>query len=254
MADQFEFSDLMNRRKLTTAVAEILKDQLNGYLATLAPLLAPRAVLGDYTRGSTAKIKGADETFSALKETYLKVAGSRIFDLPKSLESPIGISSAQPEIVPLQYQYEAVDNGTTKELTVTSPTKWVLSYKGLNEARLKSLLAQHSDLVGQDLAELILHFVVMETIVKRQRGVVDMLSELGYSVTVEEVPEYDTLPIVYISSQVGTERPSDELLVQVSEVSGSPSFDELVRVADINGMAMPLKTRLVQQLREHDAG
>ena len=251
MADEFSFSELMDRRKLTTAVAGLLTDQLNAYLTTLAPLLRPRAVLGDYTRGSQDKVRGAAEVFAQVKETYLEVAGSRVFDLPKVLDSPIGISSAAPEICPSHYSYEAVVNGTAHELTITSPTRWTLSYKGQNEARLKSLLSQKSDLVSKELAETVLHFVLIETIISRQPGVFNILRELGYSVEVGTNPVFDVLPVVYISNQVGTERPSDELLVQVSEVSGSPAFDELIRIEDINDMMMPLKKRLIEQVRDH---
>lgn len=251
MSDEFSFSELMDRRKLTTAVAGILTDQLNSYLNTLAPLLRPRATLGNYTRGSQDKVRGADEVFQKLKETYLNVAGSRVFDLPKVLDSPIGISSALPEISPSHYSYKADVNGTAHELTITSPTKWVLSYKGLNEARLKSLLSQKLDLVSKEVAETVLHFVLIEAIISRQQGVFDLLQELGYSVEIGTNPVFDVLPVVYISHQVGTERPSDALLVQVSEVSGSPAFDELVRIEDIDDMMMPLKKRLIDQVRDH---
>ena len=251
MSDEFSFSELMDRRKLTTAVAGILTDQLNSYLNTLAPLLRPRATLGNYTRGSQDKVRGADEVFQKLKETYLNVAGSRVFDLPKVLDSPIGISSTLLEISPSRYSYKADVNGTAHELTITSPTKWVLSYRGLNEARLKSLLSQKLDLVSKELAETVLHFVLVEAIISRQRGVFDLLHELGYSVEIGTNPVFDVLPVVYICHQVGTERPSDELLVQVSEVSGSPAFDELVRIEDIDDMMMPLKKRLIDQVRDH---
>lgn len=252
MADQIEFSTLMNHRRLTTAVAEVLKKRLLAYLDTFAPLLRPRTILGDLTRGSTEKIKGAGDAFEAIKESYLKIAGHRVFDLPKVLEPPIGITSAEPELSPLQYSYEASSNGQSKILTVTSPTKWRLTYRGLNEVRLKSLLAQHSDTVSNELAETLLHFSLIESVVRRQAGVKNLLSDLGYSVEIEEVAEYGSLPMVNVSCQVGTDRPSDELLIQVSEVSGSPSFDELIRIGDIENMELPVKHELLQELRRYE--
>jgi hypothetical protein len=251
MADQFEFSELMNRRRLTTSVAEVLKGRLLAYLNTFAPLLRPRAILGDLTRGSTEKIKGAEGTFEAIKESYLRVAGNRMFDLPKVLEPPIGIASTQPELSPSQYSYEVSSNGETKSLTITSPTKWLLTYRGLNEIRLKSLLAQNLDSVGAELMETLLHFSLMEAVIRHQTGIVEILSDLGYTVRIDEVEEYGSLPMVHVSCQVGTDRPSDDLLIQVSEVSGSPTFDELVRISDIEDMKTPIREQLLQKLDQY---
>jgi hypothetical protein len=42
---------LLILRKLTRAIAEAVRQQMTEYLATLAPLLRPPTVLGDYIQG-----------------------------------------------------------------------------------------------------------------------------------------------------------------------------------------------------------
>ena len=48
---------LLVLRKLTRAMADAVRAQMTEYLATLAPLLRPQMVLGDYVRG---RIQGID--------------------------------------------------------------------------------------------------------------------------------------------------------------------------------------------------
>ena len=44
---------LLVLRKLTRAIAEAVRAQMTEYLTTLAPLLWPRMVLGDYIQGGS---------------------------------------------------------------------------------------------------------------------------------------------------------------------------------------------------------
>src|SRR6059058_5096549 len=49
MAEEFTTQRLLALRKLTRALADLLRGQAKDYLATLGPLFRPRSILGGYT-------------------------------------------------------------------------------------------------------------------------------------------------------------------------------------------------------------
>ncbi len=252
MEDRFDMAKLLELRKLTTAIAELLEGQLAGYLATLHPLFAPQTVLGNNTSpGTSATIKGADKAFASLRETYVRLAGTKLFNLPKSLEPPIPITTSRPEIVRVEYPYEAKSEGAAKSLTAISPLKWVLTYAGFTPEHLHALLAQGDNVNERQLKEALLHMLVMDLVMKHKSGLTDMLAALGFTVATGHLPEFGELPLTYVSAPVHTKRPPDQLMLQIAEISGSPVFEEVVRVEDIVAMKTPMKDQLIEVARNH---
>ena len=255
MEDRFDMAKLLDLRKLTTAIAELLQGQLNGYLATLHPLFAPQTVLGNNTSpGTSATVKGADKAFTALQETYLRLAGSKLYNLPRSLEPPIPITTARPEIVRVDYPYEAKAEGATRSLTAISPLKWVLTYAGFTPEHLRALLAQGDNVNERQLKEALMHLLVMDLVMKHKSGLADMLAALGFTVSTGHSPEFGELPLTYVGAPVHTRRPPDQLMLQIAEISGSPVFEEVVRVEDIAAMKTPMKDQLIEAARSHGGG
>ncbi len=251
MEDRFDMTKLLDLRKLTTAIADLLEGQLKSYLSTLQPLFQPQSVLGDKTRpGATATVKGADKAFAELQATYLALVG-KTFNLPKALEAPISVTTAKPEIVRVEYLHEAKDSGSSQQLTTISPLKWVLSYSGFTPARMRSLLAQGDNVNERDLKDALLHILMMDLVVTRQSGLSDILSALGFKIASTRIAEFGELPLTTISAPVATKRPPDQVMLQIAAVSGSPVFEEVVRVEDILAMKNPLKESLLEQVKSH---
>ena len=253
MDNSFDTARLLELRGLTTAVSEIMEARLRAALATLAPLIQPRAVLGGFTRGGDDNVKGADKAFAELREIYLGLAGTKQYNLPKTLEPPIGIAAATPAIVRTEYAYDATVDGATQRLTVTSPLRWVLTYGEYSPKHLRDLLAQQSDAVGHELQTTVLQFALVHVVMARQTGVVDILAELGFPLSTERNPEFGDLPITCIGAPVSSMRPPDDVMVQSAKLSGSPAFEEVARIADIVGMAAPMREQLMEQARTHAA-
>jgi hypothetical protein len=252
MEDRFDMAKLLDLRKLTTVIAEFLEARLNGYLTTLQPLFQPQTVLGNNVRpGSTATLKGADKAFADLQASYLALAGGKTFNLPKALEAPISVTTAKPEIVRVEYLHEAEDGGTSQKLTTISPLKWVLTYSGFTPARLRGLLAQGDNVSERDLKDTLLHMLMMNLVVTHQTGLGEILSALGFTVASGRAAEFGELPLTTISAPVATKRPPDQVMLQIAAVSGSPMFEEVVRVEDIVGMKNPLKEQLLEQAKSH---
>ena len=85
---------LLVLRKLTRAIADIVRAQLTDYLSTLAPLLRPKMVLGEYIEGGPKEsTRRADKAFKELQALYQTVATSKPFHLQPELVPPLRLPS-----------------------------------------------------------------------------------------------------------------------------------------------------------------
>ena len=252
MDDNLDMGKLLELRKLTTAIAEQLQGQLKAYLSTLQPLFAPERVLGGHVRpGAGGLVKGADKAFDSLKSAYLALAGTKLYNLPKSLESPVSIATARPELARVEYAYEASDGGAARAMTAVSPLKWVLTYGSFTPARLGGLLAQGDNVNERELIETLQHLLIMELVLAQQSGLKAILAALGFTVASEKLPAFGELTFTTIAAPIKTKRPPDKIMLQIAEISGSPQFEEIVRIEDIVAMKTPLKDQLLETARTH---
>ena len=247
MSQPQSISQMLILRKLTRGVADHLTQQLRSHLATLAPLINPRNLFGLHLRSTTKQsVKGEAEAFEQLKGLYLPLAGSSPFNLRKDLESPLDIDNVQPEIAPVDYAYEIQDAGKNKTITVTSPLKWVLTFSGSGPKRLRELLAQQKTIVGTDLQLCVLNYLVMHVTLQSRPGVMKLLESLRFPVTTGKMEGFGDLPVTYIECPVTTVRPTNEVILQSTEISGTPAFEEVVDIPGIAAIRDPLKEKLLE--------
>ncbi|MEW5979666.1 MAG: hypothetical protein AB1898_28035 [Acidobacteriota bacterium] len=245
---------LLQLRKLTRAISDLLRGQLKEYLTTLAPLLRARAVFGEYLHSSTKEaVRGADKAFKDLQSLYQSVAGAKPFNLPKELTPPIELMSATLEIVPMEYVYRASTEQSTKEVVVTSPLKWILFHSGYSLSQLRAILADRNRSDAQ-VREFLLHHLVLHSVMSRQNGVTKILETLHFPVRTEQNPDLGGLPITVLSSTLSTLRPADEVIIESTEISGTDAFEELVRIEDISRMSNPLQEQLLELVKTATPG
>ena len=255
MEEGYSVQRLLALRKLTVAVSKLLSEQLRDYLTTLAPLLRPKAVLGDYVQGGAKEYvrAGADAAFKELQALYAQVAAAKPFNLPPELKPPIEIISTALEFTPLEYRHEARDAGEAKTVAVTSPLTWSLNYGGFTLARLKELVADKNR-AGHELKECVLHYLVMHIVLSKQPGVTRILETLHFPVrTGQQGPALGQLPVTHIASAVSTRLPPDGVIIESTNISGRDVFEEVVNVEDIGRLGDPLKERL-QELAQSVGG
>jgi hypothetical protein len=77
-------------------------------------------------------------------------------------------------------------------------------------------------------------------------GLPRLLEALRFPVSSERFPQFGELPIPCISSSVSTLRPSDELIIESTEISGRDAFEEVVNLDDLRTLEDPLKTQLME--------
>ena len=251
MDEQISTQRLLVLRKLTRAVSDHLRAQLKDYLATITPLLRPTAVLGEYIQGSSKiTVKGADRAFKELQALYDSIAAKKPFELHAGLQPPIEMLSSTPEIVPVDYPHMARSGGESKTITVTSPFKWILTYSGFSAAKFKELIEdRHS--ASRELAEFLLHSLVLKTVISHQAGLMNILSDLHFPVTWEKLPGFGDLSFTCISTSITSFLPPDPVIVESTEISGVNVFEEVVNLEDIRTTQEPFRERLVELARNY---
>lgn len=253
MENQIDISKLLELRKLTSAIGNFMQTRLLDYFSTLKPLFAPHTIFGNHTRsgGAEGTVKGEDKAFAELKSAYIEIAGSKLFNQPRELVSPISIKTSRPEVSQMEYPHETTVDGVTKTVTMISPLRWVLTYAGFNPAHLRSLIAQGDNVNDRQMQETLQHIMVMNSIMARNSGLTKLLSHLGFTTSTEHLSDCGNLPFTIINTPISTQRPSDQIILQFTQVSGSPVFEEVVNVQDIINMRTLLKDSLLDEVRKH---
>jgi len=236
-------------RRMTRAISDLLHAQLREYLSAFAPLLRPRSVLGDYVQGGTREgLKGSEKALQELQSTYRTVASSKPFNLPNELRLPLHIASSSLEITPAEYTYQAKTAQQSKNIVVTSPLKWLLTYAGFSPGQLKTLLADQNR-TDEDTSQFILHYTALSVALSQQPAVRQVFESLRFPVSAGRSPEFGELPVTYVSSSVPTVRPPDEVIIESTELSGRDVFEEVVDVDAIRAMRDPDKDRLLDLIK-----
>ncbi len=240
---------LLALRKLTRAVTDAVRVQMTEYLRTLAPLLRPRAVLGEYILGSPKETsRKADKVFADLQKLYETVATTKPYYLQTELTPPLPLTGLGLEITPLDYYHVAQSGEDTRRIKVRSPLTWVLSYTDLPPTRLQELLETKARSV-EELQRFVLNYLVLHLAITSEPGLMRLFEALHFPLTTSKVPPFGELPITHISIGISTTRPSDAIVIESAELTGMDTFEEVVQVADIAKLGDPLRERLLEIAR-----
>jgi hypothetical protein len=249
MADRDGTESLLVLRKLTRAIADAVRTDVTGHLTTLAPLLRPQTVLGDFILGGVKEnTRRAEQALKEVKELYEAIAPAKPFNLRRELTTPFNFSNPGLEISPVDYVHQAVVTNGTRAIAVRAPLTWTISYSGYAPSRLAEVLDPR--VRGEALQQFILSHIILHVVTKHQRGVTAILDELRYPVTAAKSPELGDLPLTRISVPVSTERPGDDVVVESAGLTGIDAFEEVVKVGDLAALREPFKERLLAIARE----
>jgi hypothetical protein len=249
MAEASDTQQLLALRKVTRAIADLLYGRMRDYLSALAPLMRPTGILGHYVQGGHKDAsKDVLKNFQDLEGLYAGVATAKPFGLLPELRAPFEIVPFPLGLSPVEYHHTAKVSNQSKQVVITSPLKWVLTYSDFTPARLRQLLAEktHSD---ADLSRFVLHSCVLHVVLAKQTMVTQMLDDLHFDLTTGRLPEFGELPITTIASTVPTSRPVDAVIIESTEISGRDAFEEVVDLQGVLGLRDPFKDRLVEIIR-----
>jgi hypothetical protein len=242
---------LLVLRKLTRAITDVVRVQMTEYLKTLAPLLRPKAVLGDYVQGGLKEpSRKSDKAFTDLQALYDKVATAKPYNLPRELTPPLSFSNPTLEITPDDYVHAVQVGGATRKIKVKRPLTWVLTYSDFPPTRLQELLDTKARSV-EELQRFVLSYLVIHLAATSDQALRSIFDALHFPLTTTKMTQFGELPITRIGIGISTMRPSDELVIQSAELTGMDAFEEVVKIEDIALLGDPLKERLLQLAREH---
>ncbi len=241
---------LLVLRKLTRAIADIVRAQMTESLATLAPLLRPKMVLGDYVEdGSKESTRRSDKAFKELQALYETVAATKPYNLARELSVPIRLSGTGLEITPVDTAHVIQAGSGTRTIMVRSPLAWTLTYAGYAPTRLPELLKAKLR-AGDELTQTVLSYLLMQVVTNNSPGLLQTFDALHFPITTTTLPEFGPLPITRIGVAISTMRPSDEVILQSAELTGMDAFEEVVNVDDLARLRDPLKERLLEVARQ----
>jgi hypothetical protein len=230
-------------RQKTDAVSQLLHRRLSGHLETLRLLFSPRWLLGKHTRtGARDDIPNADRNFEALGEIYARHYG-RPFLLPKDLpEGPLSIDGCV-DLYPWEYSIKIGPDA--KEITMTSPVRWVANYRsGYTLSGLRRSLKARETLRHDDAQEFVLNAIALRLLLEKNEGLVKLLTDLRYEVTIEPCNGLGELPFVSIAAPLPSFKPEDDLILSATQFSGVPAFIELLDMEAAAGLKDPLHGRI----------
>jgi hypothetical protein len=252
MQARYNTEQLLSLRRVTRAMADLLRGQMKEYVSTLAPLFHPKVVLSSYVEGPAYDVSRIGEkAFKELQELYQVIAESRLYRLPLEFRTPLEVINPQLEMTPVEYTHVVKGEDESKTVVVTSPLKWALTYAGFGPNRLKTLIREPRR-TSDDLQQFVLHYLMMHTVVSKQTGLARILDALRFPLITERSEEFGDLPLTYIASSISTIRLPDDVIIESTEISGMDAVEEVVNIPDIEKLRDPLKERLTDLLKGHE--
>jgi hypothetical protein len=246
MDETFDMTRLLELRKLTRQVDDVVRGEAREHLGTLMPLLRPQAILGDFVQGGEKmSVRGADRVWKELVTLYDAIAGKPPFALARDLKPPLHVPGTALEMAPVQYPHEARP-GT--RVVVTKPFEWVLSYSAHGPQRMRELAADKNR-DAEELQRTVALALALHLVVAKQPGIAKVFAALRLPLESRRMPEFGDLPLTVMTSEVPSIRPSDEVVVQSTEMTGEGVFQELVDVAAVERLEDPWRARVLAALR-----
>jgi hypothetical protein len=236
---------LPDLREKTEQVSQFLTKRLKSHINTLAPLFASRRVFGRYLGGKDA-VPRADEAYKTLTDKYREVCGAP-FDLRSDLDDDaLAALENGIEVYPWEYAYSVQG----KQLTVTSPVRWILTYKSdYSISEMRSVLSRTGDRRPGPIRQFVVNALGMQIVTSRNTGALSLLDDLRYDVKADPFPGLGKLPFVTINARIQSFRPSDDMMLAATRLSGVPAFIELIDPETIAQLQDPLRTQLESIIR-----
>jgi len=122
-----DLDQLLDFRDKTERISAFLTKRLKDHLATLSLVLEPKLVFGKFT-GARDSAPLADEAFGQLKRKFSEVSGAPFNfrgDLP---DDALSACDGGIQIYPWEYAHEARGSKATKDIAMTNPVRWVVTY------------------------------------------------------------------------------------------------------------------------------
>jgi hypothetical protein len=245
-----DIQQLLDLRKITQAISRRFEDDLKAHLATLAPLFSPLSLFGEYVRGGS-KTPGlqSEKAYRELNARFKALTEQKPFVLNASLTAPLGLFAATPVLTPLEYAYTAHAGDVSHQIRVSSPMKWTLSYPEATPKRLRELLAGDPGQMEGELVHALLQSLAMAVLHDHRPGLARLFQDLRFPLQIRQLEGLGSLPVLTLSAPLETHLPEDEIIIQNTQLTGIPSFEEVIDMADIRNLSDPVREERIDIAR-----
>ena len=231
-------------RKNTEKIAKILDKRLKGHLNLLKPLFIPRKLLGTYIKSSSMEeISGSDKAFAELQERYAAIC-EKPFGLPKKLKTPLPPISNKLDAIPFRYSLYIGDS-PKKDTNITAANRWILSYRSeCPYNRLKAMVMGAEKRQPDDMKQSLIEHLTMVILLKHFKDLIQLFQDLRYEVVIQKLEDLGGLPVVILKASIESFLPPDDFILQITQLSGIPAFQEIIDLDAADNIPDPLKNTL----------
>ena len=229
-------SEVIEMRRKTEAVSKYLHERLIGYIETLRPLFVPDRYVGKLA-GGKFDVQGSDRALAEIQQRYREFT-AKPFDLSLEFDPHwLSLVGSRLDLQRWAYTHRIETNGETKAVTITSPSRWILTYASKERAPIEIR------------RQFVVNALVMQLAVTRNPGLGPLMDGLHYRLQSEVFPGLSKLPLVTFTSPLPSFRPSDDLILEATGFSGVPAFIELLDIEAIRELRDPLREQIDQLIR-----
>ncbi len=97
---------------------------------------------------------------------------------------------------------------------------------------------------ADEMRQSLINHLVMVIFLRHYPALTQLLQDLRYDVEIRNLPELGGLPIVILKAPIETFLPPDDFILQVTQLSGIPAFQELIDHDAIESIPDPLRESL----------
>ncbi len=243
---------LLHLHNLTRDVSKLCRNQLRDYLDALAPLFRPRRVLGDHVEGASREsVLGADQNLAELKELYFRVC-NRPFDVRPEFNLPLESVQTQIQLYEWEYLHEVRTDRERRTISVVAPMTWVLAYPTTYTlSMIRQTLTGKQERDQDSVRSFVLRACMIHLLFVKNPTLSTLFEGLRYKVEIRKSAQLGELPLVTVSAPLETMRPSDDLLMMATGLSGRTAFQEVLDRAAGWRIPDPLQHQVASILREH---
>ncbi len=238
--------EFLKLRRATEKISDILSKRIKSHLDVLKPLFVPKRLFGSYVKSASMDdVPGSDKAFAKLQERYGALSGEP-FNLPRKLQTPLPAISNQLEVTPFQYLLPC-GKSKDKTINVTSPIAWVIAYRSeCPLTRLKAMISGNEARQPDDIRGSLVAHLAPVIFIEHFQALQQLLEDLRYRISVEELSDLGNLPVVTVKAPLETFLPPDDFILQVTQLSGVPAFEELIDLEQIQNMPDPMRESLLE--------
>jgi hypothetical protein len=242
--------ELLGFREATERVSGYLNKRLQDHLTSLSPLLVPGRVLGKHV-GARESAPRADEALAELSEKYKQVSASLSGLKPDLDEEALTSIGSAIQIYPYEYSYEAHGAKSSKLIAMTSPSRWVVTYGTASSlSQMRAALLHPVDRRTPSVRQFVVNALAFQITLGRSPGAAHLIKDLRYEARTQTLPGLDGLPLMTFSIPLPSFRPSDDLLLTATRLSGVPAFIEVIHTDAVRTIQDPLRQKIEALLEE----